>query len=496
MALPKWALTNADVSSPQVAKNAGINVLSGAFRFVASLGAAIILGRLLSPNDFGLVGMVLPIVAFLLILSDLGISNYILQHKNCNERVLNAAFCLSSLMVLVICLLMILSADSVAEFYNEPELRDITICVSFSIFLTLFTATHNALVKKYQRQDLFAISEIVGSIFAFILPVLLAYYGAGYWSLVSIPIFRYLGHSVSIWYLTRWVPEFVSPKGGHYDEMVKFSSVLLIYQVFTVIGKNVDKVVVGYAFGANELGYYTMAVNLMLLPAIQVLTPVGGALIPYFANIYGKKGYFDSVLAASLRLGFAVLPLMMTAAIYSHEIITLVLGDKWAPTGKIFSILAFVSLIYVYESVLTWSVIGAGKPKVLAKWVFLSTGSIAIAVFIGAQYNTLTIAYALLISSVVVHFLYAFYVTKHLDASVISYFNYLLRVVVFAALFGGSQYGTKLLLDDYELEKIVSLLLGLFLCLIYALLFIALVYGKKQLVELFVFLKNFVRRGG
>jgi O-antigen/teichoic acid export membrane protein len=495
VALPRWAVTKADVSSPQAAKNAGINVLSGAFRFIASLGTAIILGRLLSPNDFGLVGMVLPIVAFLLILSDSGISNYILQHKSCGEKVLNAAFCLSSLMVITICILLVLFSGSVAEFYNEPELQTITVFASFSIFLTIFTATHNALVKKYQRQDIFAISEIIGSIFASVIPVILAFYGAGYWSLVSIPIFRCLGHSISIWYLTRWVPGFVSPGGGHYDEMVKFSSVLLIYQIFTVIGKNIDKVVAGYAFGANELGYYTMAVNLMLLPAIQILTPVGGALIPYFSSIYGREGYFGSVLAASLRLGFVVLPLMITAAIYSHEIITLVLGDKWAPTGEIFFILAFVSLIYVYESVLTWSVIGAGKPKVLAKWVFLSTGMTLIAVFVGAQYSTLAIAYGLLVSSVIVHILYAFYVTKHLDASVASYFNYLLKVVLFATLFGGFQYGTKVLLDGYEPGKIVSLLLGLLLCLIYALSFITLIYGRKQLVELGEFLKYFVRRG-
>lgn len=464
MGVPKWALTDDRAGGGRVFKSASINVSSGLVRFVASLATAVILGRILTPDDFGLVAMVMPILALAMVFSDSGISTYTLQLKKVEEDELNHSFWLGAFSAVVLFVLFLLFAPLIVHFYQEDRLKMVTLVLAFSFLLTIFTAQHNALTKRCFRQDLYAIAEIAASISSVIAAVALALAGFGYWALVAIPLARHATHGIIIWYLTGWIPGVPKFNLEKSKLIMGFGMYVLISQSISVFGKNIDKVLIGWKLGTEAVGYYNMAFSIMMLPFIQVLSPVGGAIVPYFSQIIHAKGDLKKAIENVLiGLGVVVAPAMLWASLKSEHLLIFVLGDKWLPAAKIFSMLALTSISMSFGTALGWTLIAAGNPRVLASWSVFATLSLAAFCFAGLPWGGFGVSVALLVNTILLSVIFIFYLTRYIDISPLAILSTIFKVLLCSAapvaIVIGVEYLVKIPYENHLLHLLVSFII-------------------------------------
>ena len=396
-ALPGWALEE-KLSARSTARGSVIAIGSGVARLSASLLGALVLARYLSPEDFGLVAIAMPIVLVMGALSDGGVSTHTLQAKSLTRQGLSLSFYLASLVGVISVFLTIFSGILLSLIFDDSRLVPILFALAFAVFMSSLGSQHNALAKRYHRQDLYGLAEIIAAVCSLISAVYIAKSGGEYWALVAIPLVRQAVHTVVMWCATGWVPSIVSYDHHVAKSIMSFSSFIILSQLVNILGKSVDKWILGYHASAEELGYYAMAVSIMMLPSMQLLSPVAGAVIPYLSRVYHQKP--RDLSAEYNRINFillsVVLPGMLWASLNSEFLIVLVLGEKWLNTAEVFSVLAIASVLMMQLSVVGWLFTSIGKSKVLSNISIFSLVSLSILSLFFAKYGALYMAFAVL----------------------------------------------------------------------------------------------------
>lgn len=491
MSIPSWVEESENVDGHRVAKSAAITMASGAARLVASIVSAVVLGRLLTPDDFGLVAMVAPIIAFVTVFSDSGISNYTLQSKEIKEEELNHAFWLGAFSAILLFIALTLLSPAIAAFYDEERVRTVVQVLAATIILTIFNNQHNAIVKRCFRQDYYAVAEIAGACFSLFVGIFLALRGADYWALVSIPITRHFAHAIVIWKLTGWIPKKPQLEIDLSRTILKFGFYVIFSQTINVISKNIDKVLLGWAHGTEEVGYYNMAYSIMMLPFLQVMTPVAGAVIPYYSQLHHSgRALTSSLCNVTIGLGIVVIPIMLWASYSAEPLITIVLGDKWVSSANIFSMLALSSITTALGLCISWCLLATGQPQKLAKLATLTLAGNVIACFFGIRWGGIGIAYAQLVTSTIMFFVIVFYVSKFVDFDTKEFFKTSIRVITCSMASLVIVASLHSIDADTGIYTLAASLLEMMV--IFSILF-SILFGKEKTLEMYSFVKRFGR---
>ena len=488
MALPIWARDNSAAGGGKVAKSAAITIGSGAVRFACSLVTALILTRILSVEDYGLVAMVMPFLAFAMVFADAGASNHTLQVKQLDHRELTLTFWISAVTAFAVFIIFICMAPLLSYFYGEQRLTLLTVVLGISVLIAPLLSQHNALAKRAFRQDLYGIAEIVGAVFGITLALILALNGFGYWSLVAIPVGRNISHAMTIWLLTRWVP------GKPFIDMEKakvifnFGLYMIFARAISELGKNLDKVLIGWKYGTIEVGYYNVAYTIMMIPFFQIMTPVAGAMIPYFSQIKDSvEKLNDGLINVVVALGILIAPIMMWSALVSESLIVFVIDEKWAPSAPIFSFLAISSIGTVMSAVMGWVMVGAGKPEYLAKWTGISLISLIICYVIGLPWGAVGVAAAHTANVSLLFFFLVTYVAKIIPIQV-GRLNLVVVKVVMAAAGALAMSYLALSLSKVEADQhLMRLSLSLIVLLLSYPFFFLLFFGKAYSRQVYRF---------
>ncbi len=483
MALPLWAADTETINNAgaaRVVKSAAITMSSGVVRLAGSLVSAVVLGRLLTPDDYGLVGMVMPLIAFAGIFSDGGVSTHTLQSRSLTQDNMSLAFWVGAVFALSMFLAMLAISPVVAHVYGDDRLLKIMPIIALGLLSSLFIMQHNALVKRCYRQKIFAISEICGSISGLIFGVSLALYGAGYWALVAIPLARNIAHAISIWMLTGWVPSLPKWELDKVKALVGFGGIIVINGVMVVAAKNFDKILLGMKYGAEELGYYAMAYSIMLLPFMQVLAPVGGAVVPYLGQIKDDPVRFNSHLSkVVIGLGVLVAPLMAFAALRSEQLLIFTLGEKWLPSVDVFCMLAIASIGLTMMSPLSWAMVACGKPAKLAKWTMLTFLPIIGSYLFGLPWGGYGVAFGFCSYAVIALFIFPYYASHHISIKYSTYVHAILKVILVTLLSVGVVFCVGVIFDVEAQGNLFVLVTGILELAICVPWFFVLVFGRS-----------------
>lgn len=467
--LPEWA-NDFDITGRTAAKSAGIAVGSGLARLIASFAGALVLARFLSPEDFGLVAIATPLILLVGAFADGGVSTYTLQSKQVSSRELTLSFWLALCSGLGVGLAVILLSPLAAWIFEDERLVLILCVLSASIVFSSIASQHNALTKKFHRQDLYGISEIVAAFCSLVVAVYIAYVGGGYWALVSIPVTRQVTHTLSIWLLTKWVP------GRPYFDrklagvIMGFSGYIIIFQTINVLNKSIDKWMLGYNQSAEVLGYYAMAVSIMMLPSMQLLSPIGGAIIPHLSKVYhdDPDRFGPGVHEISVILICLICPCMIWASVYSDMLLVTVLGAKWLPSSPIFSVLALASIAMTMLSIVGWTYTSVGNSRLLSNLAIVSVVLLTLTSGVASLYGGLAMAWTLLLNFLFMIILYFSLLLRdrNLSVPVVKIFRDVSVIICWAFLvvYAVQYIDSKLLTNPY-LSLMVTFFISLFLSL-------------------------------
>jgi polysaccharide transporter, PST family len=317
-------------------QGAGLSVLAQALGFVIQLVGTMVLARLLMPTDFGVVTMV---TMFAQLLSSIGLNGFteaVIQREKIDHFLASNLFWINLAMGLCLTFGFACCRSALARFYHEPRVASVCIGISASIFLYSASVVHLALLKRAMCFSLLSINDIIARLISVALSIALGMAGWGYWTLVAQFVAWPLLTCLGAWYQCRWIPAFPRRVPGT-ASMVRFATNVYSHFIISYAGSNTDNILVGWRFQAGALGFYKKAYDLFVLPANQLLSPVGAVAMSALSKFKHDPVQFKRHFLMALSI-FAFIGMGISAdlTLVGRDAVRLLLGAQWDESGRIF----------------------------------------------------------------------------------------------------------------------------------------------------------------
>lgn len=343
------------------------------------LASMLILARILTPADFGLVAIAMTASQIVLALTELSLSQALVQHRNPLEVHYHTAFTLNLLRAAIVALIVIAISGPAATFYGEPRLAPLLVVVGAS---TLVTGLINPKLVVFSRNLVFWQDFVLrGSDKAvgFVVALVVAFVWRSYWALVIGVI---AGQFTSLILSYVLIPYRPNVRLSEWRGLMSFSVWLTLGQAVNTLNWRLDQLVVGYLLGSAQLGYYTVGDRLAVLPTREVTAPLVQAAFPGFTKLVDdpdrlRRGYqrVQSVLTA------AALPIGVGFAVVAEPLVLLAMGPEWRPAAIVIQFLASIFAIQTLASTVQPLALALGETRVLF-WRSLITLSIRVPLII------------------------------------------------------------------------------------------------------------------
>ena len=338
-----------------------VTLAAQGIKFALGLGSTVVLARLLTPADFGLVAMVTALTGFVAMFKDAGLSLATVQRNEINHAQVSTLFWINVAASVALMLVLATLAPAIAWFYGRPELVYVTLAIAATFVLGGLTPQHAALLKRQMRFTALAAKEITAMACGMVVGMTLAWLGARHWALVAMGATSSLVAAVMVWGLTGWVPG-LPRRGTGIRPMLRFGGNLTAAKFVNHFSRNADNILIGWFWGAGALGLYHKAYALMALPINKIFEPLGNVTVPALSRLQNDPArYRQYYFKAVNSVAWLTMPLVALLAAAAGPIILLVLGAQWEGAIPIFQILAVASVFRpIYSSV---------------RWIFYSTGN-------------------------------------------------------------------------------------------------------------------------
>lgn len=306
----------------------------------------IILARLLSPKEFGLIGMLMLFIAIATSFVNSGFSQALIRKQNCSQADYSTIFFFNLLIGLLFYLLLFFTAGNISAFFNEPLLKPIVRILSISIVINALTLIQSTRLTKNINFKLQTKISVISTLFSGIIGVGMAYSGYGVWSLVAKTVLGFFLTSVFLWYWNNWRPSLIFSRSS-FKELFSFGSKLLISGLIDTVYRNIYYLIIGKYFSAAELGYYTRADQFQALPSSNLQTIIGRVSYPVLASIQDDieqlKDAYKRLIRSTMLITFM---LMIGMAAVARPMILTLIGEKWESCIIYLQMLCFVGMFY------------------------------------------------------------------------------------------------------------------------------------------------------
>jgi O-antigen/teichoic acid export membrane protein len=371
-----------------------ISVISRVTGYTIQMVGLIVLARLLSPGEFGLVAMVTAITEVFYVFKDLGLSYATIQHPTLSHDQVSTLFWLNLSFGVLVTLVIIAISPAIAWFYHKPQLQLITIVSSLNFVFIGLSTQHLALLQRNLEFVAAAVIEISATFISTVLAISLAWRGWGYWALVSRPLILGLATTLGVWLLCRWRPGRPVRRSG-VRPLLKFGADTLIAYVFDYVTLNLDKTLIGRKYGADQIGYYQRAVYLSKFASNSITISLMNVAVATLSKLRDEaEQYRRYYLKAFSIMSFVGMPISVFMFIKSREIVRIVLGPKWDQTATIFSVLALSTGMYLIYNTNGWLHLSLGRSDRFKKWTIGASVVYFIAIMVGLSISVMGVAIA------------------------------------------------------------------------------------------------------
>ena len=317
-----------------------MTIVSGAAGLAIQLLATVVLARLLTPRDFGLVAMVTTFSLLLMNCGFNGITEVVVQRENINRSEASSLFWINLAIGVLLTLAFASAGSLLARFYGEKPIAQIAAGMSLTIVLTSVSVVHLALLKRAMRFSQVAINDIVARAISVAVSVALGCAGWGYWALIAGACALPLSTAIGAWWLCAWMPGRTRWTNAT-RSMLQFA--MHTYGRFSVnyFTRNADNFLVGWRFGAHSLGFYKKAYDLFALPASQLASSTTMVAVSALSRVRGNPAQYRRYLLGGMTvMTFVGMGLAGDLTLTGHDLIRVLLGPGWDTAGRIFTFFA------------------------------------------------------------------------------------------------------------------------------------------------------------
>lgn len=369
----------------------------------------VILARLLSPSEFGLIGMTAVFTAVARTFVDSGFSTALIRKKSCSQDEYSTVFYYNMFAGVILYFLLFLLAPYISEFFNEERLTSIVRVIGINlIILSIAQIQRTILIKNidFKRQ---AIITVIAKLSSGTIAIMLAFKGFGVWSLVVLELLRNVFESILLWVTGPWRPSFVFSLDA-FRELFGFGSKMLASGLLNTIYQNIYNFVIGKYFSAAELGFYTRARRFSELVSRNVNSIIQSVTFPILASIGDdndrlRRNYKKLLMSSSLIS--ATLSLIMAAS--APALVIGLLGDKWSTSIPYLQLLCFSGMLYPLHSLNLNILKVKGRSDLFLKLEVIKKLFAIPTIIIGIKYGIIPMLFMVVLSSIIAFFLNTYY---------------------------------------------------------------------------------------
>jgi PST family polysaccharide transporter len=390
------------------------SAVSQAIKQIAQFVITVILARLLTPHDFGLIGIATVIVGFFSILSELGLSGALIQKQNADDAHYSSAFWLNVIVGFSLTGLTWCVSPFIADFYQNPELILILNVLSVTFIFSSLTIVQQALLTKTMNFRALTIRDIIASIVSGCVGVFSALLGWGVWSLILQALAFSFLNSLLLWVQSPWRPKLIW-KSEAIKDIFHFSAHMSGFNIVNYLSRNTDALLIGKFLGSEPLGLYTVAYKLMLYPVQNITWVINKVMFPAFASIQNDiKRVSTNYLKSLGYIALLSFPAMALVFFIAPELIDVVYGPKWYPVIYLVQIFALTGALQSISSTIGVIYQSQGRADIQFKYsLFFTLPSVALSIWIGLPFGINGVATSYTVRTVIATFV-AFFICKKL----------------------------------------------------------------------------------
>ena len=434
--------------------------LSTGIKSILQIIQLVILARFLSPEDFGLIAIVMVVIGFSQLFMDIGISNAIIHKQNITDIQLSSLYWLNILSGLVLTVIVFIIAPFIAIFYHEEAIIPLLRLLSLSFFINAIGNQYRVLLRKELKFNILAKVEVLAGIAAFICSVTLAVQGFGAYSLVFATLVNVtiLNTILLINGLKSHKPRLVY----HYKDIKSFLTFGL-YQVgqnsIVYFNNQFDVVLIGKLLGAEALGIYSLTKQLVMRPS-QIINPIiTGVTFPIMAKVQDDLPRLKSIYLKIINyLASINFPIYILMIILANSLVPLILGKKWIDAVELFQILSVYALVRSTTSPAGALLLSRGRADIGFWWSIGEFSLMPLIIYIGSHWGIVGVSLGLLIFQLIMLLPNWYFIVKKMCfATFVEYFSVQVKPLIAALISVISIYA--IIDNSLELSQILKVII-------------------------------------
>lgn len=377
----------------------------------------IILARLLTPSEYGIIGILLVFIAFMQVFIDSGFSKALIQTQGRTEIDYSTVFFINGLISVVCYVLLWLSAPLIADFYNNLELINYMRIIGLVLFFSALFVIPNTILTIHLDFKILAKINFAGNLFSGVIAIFMAYYGYGVWSLIWQQIIRAVLLVILSWVFVRWMPLFVFSKES-FKRLFAFGSKLLYASLLGMIVNNFTNLFIAKLSSTKDLGYYTRGTQFTDVVYGTTSSVLDSVLLPVFSRSQNDLPLLVNYFKIFIRsVALLIVPIFFLLAFMSKPLVLLLLTEKWLPVVPIMQIFCFARLITIIAGLNITVLYAIGRSDLVLKQQVIKIIIRVIFLALALKFGIIYIAIAELLSTIVHFFINTYYPGKIMKIS-------------------------------------------------------------------------------
>jgi PST family polysaccharide transporter len=363
--------------------------LAQAARILLTVASAVVIARLLSPDDYGVLAMAAPAIGFVAMFQELGLTAAAIQSRTLSADESSAMFWVNVTASAVVAVLLIALAPLAAWFYGDVRAGYVTAAGAGGILISGLALQHGALLNREMRFAAISSIEVASAFLTFVAAALLAAWLRSYWALIIGTLVGTLVQTVLVWRSVKWRPH-SRPSFAGARRFARFGGGITGFNIVNFAVRNADNVLIGKFVGTVSLGLYDRSYKLMMMPLQSLNGPINRLLMPMLSKMNDDPERYRRTFVFAIRaLGLITIPGIAIATALSSRVMPYLLGDRWAGAGPIFFWLGLAGLFNPIGNLTGLLFVTSGRTGPFFRWGLFSAivtlGGFAVGMLWGAE---------------------------------------------------------------------------------------------------------------
>lgn len=330
--------------------------------------SGIILARLLTPYDYGCIGMLTIFVVLAESFIDGGFGSALIQKKRPTQEDYSTIFFWNLLMAAFLYTILFVSAPTIARFYKIPLLSDVLRLYGIVLFIYAFNVVQQNQLQKQLNFKVLSIVALVASVISLGVTIVMAYKGFGVWALVTQYLLIAAIPALAFWFLVRWRPKVVF-SWSSFKELFSFGFFMFLTNLINQFGTQLQGLLIGRFYNASTMGYYSKAQRTEILASQSISSVMTQVTYPLYAELQNDKQAMSNVIKRiTMTLAYFSFPLLFIFLLLAKPLFIILYSERWLPSVPYFQVLCIAGLAGCLQAVNFQSISAIGKSKTMFVW--------------------------------------------------------------------------------------------------------------------------------